>query len=354
MRGLAVVVMIQCHAFNSFARLNLRDGGLYVLSQFVGGMAAPLFLFMAGMTLAFQMESLERREPSPRWRWLVSLRRAGYILGIAFAFRISNWLGSLPGGSPGEIIKVDILNCMGVAMAVFAVAAVFGSAGRARLAAALAIAIAVASPLMAHLPWEGAPSLLREYLVPIPGRGRFPFFPCASYLGFGLATGVIVKHAAAERLERVMQWSVLIGLGVAFTSQYFSNLPYSFYPRSNFWTDGPALIFIRTGIILAFMSGSYLWTEYIAWSGWSWMECLGKSSLLVYWVHVVLVYGNLATPIKRTMSIPQAALATLAMIGLMVWLASAKQNWAARRAERRRAETTVASGAAVLDSAQTA
>jgi len=151
-----------------------------------------------------------------------------------------------------------------------------------------------------------------------------------------------------------MQWSVLIGLGVAFTSQYFSNLPYSFYPQSNFWTDSPALIFIRTGIILAFMSGSYLWTEYIAWSGWSWMECLGKSSLLVYWVHVVLVYGNLATPIKRTMSIPQAALATLAVIGLMVWLASAKQNWAARRAERRRAETTVASGAAVLESAQTA
>ena len=62
MRGLAVVVMIQCHAFNAFARMDVRDGGPYVLSQFVGGMAAPLFLFMAGMTIAFQMESLERRE----------------------------------------------------------------------------------------------------------------------------------------------------------------------------------------------------------------------------------------------------------------------------------------------------
>ena len=60
MRGLAVVVMIQCHAFNAFARLDTRDGGPYVLSQFVGGMAAPLFLFMAGMTTAFQMESLAR------------------------------------------------------------------------------------------------------------------------------------------------------------------------------------------------------------------------------------------------------------------------------------------------------
>ena len=53
MRGLAIVLMIQCHTFNSFARMDVREGGPYVLSQFIGGMAAPLFLFMAGMTLGF-------------------------------------------------------------------------------------------------------------------------------------------------------------------------------------------------------------------------------------------------------------------------------------------------------------
>src|SRR6266567_749170 len=82
MRGLAVVIMIQCHTFNSFTRTELWQGGPYVLSQFVGGMAAPLFLFMAGMTFAFQMDSLERREPAPLRRWLIALRRAGYILAI--------------------------------------------------------------------------------------------------------------------------------------------------------------------------------------------------------------------------------------------------------------------------------
>src|ERR1700680_5233405 len=84
MRGLAVVIMIQCHAFNAFARMDLRDGGPYVLSQFVGGMAAPLFLFMAGMTLAFQMDSLERREADISRRWLGAMRRAGYVMAIAF------------------------------------------------------------------------------------------------------------------------------------------------------------------------------------------------------------------------------------------------------------------------------
>jgi uncharacterized membrane protein len=99
MRGVAVLVMIQCHTFNSLTRLDLRDGGPYVLSQFVGGMAAPLFLFMAGMTSAFQMDGWERRGLNPLRRWRLALGRAGYILAIAFAFRISNWMGSLSGGN---------------------------------------------------------------------------------------------------------------------------------------------------------------------------------------------------------------------------------------------------------------
>src|SRR5204863_2486927 len=80
--GLAILIMIQCHAFNSFTRMDLREGGPYVLSQFVGGMAAPLFLFMAGMTTGFQMESLANRESDARRRWLVALKRGGYILLI--------------------------------------------------------------------------------------------------------------------------------------------------------------------------------------------------------------------------------------------------------------------------------
>src|SRR4051794_25399375 len=134
MRGLAVVIMIQCHTFNSFTRMDFRDGGSYVLTQFVGGMAAPLFLFMAGGTTAFQMEGLDRREVAPRSRWMMSLRRAGYILAIAFTFRFTNWLFSVPHTSMNELTRVDILNCMGVGMAVLSVASLFGGTARIRFA----------------------------------------------------------------------------------------------------------------------------------------------------------------------------------------------------------------------------
>jgi uncharacterized membrane protein len=168
MRGLAVVIMIQCHVFNSFARMDVREGGPYVLSQFIGGMAAPLFLFMAGMTFAFQLDSLERREPN-RWRrWRFSLRRAGYILGIAFLFRFTNWVASLPHSDLGEITKVDILNCMGVGMAAVSLAALFEFKGRVRFAVLVGLAIAAAAPILTNLPWGGTPALLQEYLVPGP------------------------------------------------------------------------------------------------------------------------------------------------------------------------------------------
>src|SRR4051794_24277304 len=109
MRGLAVLLMIQCHTFNSFTRPEVREGGPYVLSQFFGGMAAPLFLYMAGMTLAFQMESVARRESDRVVRWGKALRRGGYVLFVAYLFRFSNCVASLPKPDWHELTKVDIL-----------------------------------------------------------------------------------------------------------------------------------------------------------------------------------------------------------------------------------------------------
>ena len=169
-----MIIMIECHAFNSFTRMDLRDGSAYVLSQFVGGMAAPLFLFMAGMTFGFQMESLQARVADPGRRWLISLRRAGYVLGLAYAFRLTNWIGSLPKASLEELLKVDILNCMGMALAVFAAAALFDSNQRIRYALLGALAVAALAPVISAVEWGGVWLPVRDYLVPSPSRGRSP------------------------------------------------------------------------------------------------------------------------------------------------------------------------------------
>jgi len=342
MRGLAVLIMIQCHTFNSFTRLDVRQQSGYVFSQFIGGMAAPLFLFMAGMTFGFQMESLERREPRRMRRWLVALRRAGYILLVAYLFRLTNWIASLPKADLAELWKVDILNCMGLAMVAFSLVALFDFPQRLRVALLGALAVAAAAPLISGLDWQGVPGVVRDYLTPSPDRGRFPFFPCAAYVGFGLAAGALVKRTAAERMDRLMQWGVLFALALILGAEYVTNLPYSVYAHSDFWRNSPALIFIRVGISLLLLAGAYLWTQFGARPGWSWMQNLGKTSLLVYWVHVMLVYGDIAKSLKRSLNAPQAALATVVVIMLMVALAEMRLRWKNRRLARWRADTTVA------------
>ena len=197
---------------------------------------------------------------------------------------------------------------------------------------------------MANLPWGDTPAIVQEYLAPGQGqgRGRFPLFPNAAYLAFGLAIGSIVKAAAQERFDRLMQWGVLIGFALVFTGQYFSNIPYSIYTKTSFWSDNPSLVVIRAGIALLLMGGCYLWTEYCVGPGWSWMQTLGKNSLMVYWVHVMLVYGDIFKPLKRALSIPWTAVATVTVTGLMVALSVGWLWWKAFRAERWKVATTVA------------
>ena len=131
-----------------------------------------------------------------------------------------------------------------------------------------------------------------------------------------------------------MQWSLLTGLAMIAAGQYFSNIPYSIYAKSNFWTDSPALIVIRAGICMMIMAGAYLWTEYCAGTAWSWMQAMGKNSLMDYWVHVMIVYGSLIRPWKRQLEIWQAALAAVVVTLMMVALSALWLEWKRRKAAR--------------------
>ena len=334
-RGFAACIMLQGHVSHSFTHKDLRNDSFYIFSQFFGGLTPAVFLFLTGVTLGFLMDSQSKKQPSGPRRILSTLLRARYLLVIGILFHFQMWATAFGQSEWVNIFKVDILNCMAAGMLALSGAALFDSRGRIRFAIGVSLAIAVAAPLMTYLPWDGAPALLREYMVPGPGRGRFPFFPFASYVGFGLAAGAILRRTVPDRLERLVQWSVLIAIILVFGAQYFANLPYSVYPQSDFWLNSPALILIRVGVCLLLLAASYLWTEFGAGSGWSWMECLGKNSLMVYWVHVMLVYGSVAKPIKRTLGIPGTALATLSVMALMVGLSAAWMWWKARRVAER-------------------
>src|SRR5260370_35737343 len=96
-RGFGAVIMLQGHTYHSFLRQDLRTSSTFILSDFLGGLPSAVFLFLSGVTLAFLMDSQERRNAPAGARVLASLRRAGYILVLAFLVRFQLWLFGLLG-----------------------------------------------------------------------------------------------------------------------------------------------------------------------------------------------------------------------------------------------------------------
>ncbi len=317
-RGLAAVIMLQGHTFNSFTRTDLRDKGPYMLSQFVGGLPPAIFLFLTGITFAFLMDSQDRQSVSSGKKVWAAVKRSRYLFVIAFLFRIQLYLFGYPTSPFNEIAKVDILNCMGLAMLVFAPMAVFTTRERIRLCTILGVLVAALAPVMTSINNPSIPWVVRAYLF--PDLNYFGFFPWASFLAFGMVVGSVLRVVRPEDMQRTMLWMMSVGLGIAVTAHEISNLPYSIYSKVDFWLDSPGLIVIKLGIVLCLLAMAYLWVNLASAQRWSLFRQLGTTSLLVYWVHIELVYGRWFGIWKEGLSVPQVVVYTVILIALMTGL----------------------------------
>ncbi len=314
-RGAAALVMLQGHVFHSFIRNDARNDSPYILSQFVGGEAPAVFLFLTGITLGFLMANRERQGFSAFARWWSSARRAFYLLGLAVLFRVQLWLFGWPAPWT-DLLKVDILNCMGVTVLLVSILAIFPILDRAKHATVLGLAIAFASPVMSQIDWSGVPGILQAYIV--PSKNMFSLFPWSAFIVFGIAAGSVIRIAGIEHLDRVMQWCALLGAGLVMAGQFFSVFPYSLYSKSDFWLDSPNLTLIKLGALLLILAAAYLWNTGA--SGWSWVRQIGTTSLLIYWVHIELVYGRWFWFWKENLTAGQCGLIAVILIGLMLGL----------------------------------
>ena len=343
MRGLAAITMLQGHVFHSFLRDDLRGSGAYLASQFVGGMPPAVFLFLLGVTFAFGMDSQERKGASASGRFKAALKRTGQIFALAFAFRLQMWIVSIDKSPWTDLLRVDVLNTMGFALLCLSAMSLFRTAERIRFCALLGVLIAAAGPLVSGLDWNNVPPLVKHYLA--PDTFYFGFFPWAAFVAFGMSAGSLLRHLDRNQTGTAMLWLGCGGMAVAFGAWFCSNLPYSVYPHVEFWRDSPGLIFIKLGVLLMILSFAYAWNLGLRDGQWSVVRQFGVTSLLVYWVHVELVYGRWLWFFKENLTIPQTVSAAIAVTFVMLGISLLRTNWVAVRvwvAERRRTGGSVA------------
>lgn len=314
-RGMAGLIMLFGHTMHSFTRPAEQGSSLWQLSQYLGGMAPALFLFLTGCTFAFMMESAARKGLTLGERWKQALRRAGYLLALAFLFRLQMWLFGWPHSPWTDLLKVDVLNCMGVAFLVLSPVAMLEGRKRIEAGIIMGVTIAALGPIMTATDLSFLPWFLSAYLK--PDTNAFTLFPWSAFICFGVAAGTILKLNPRDAISRTMQWWAIAGFGITMVADQFSSMPYSIYPKSDFWLNSPGLTFIKLGVVLVVATAGYLWTR-LKLDGFSVFRLIGTHSLLVYWVHIELVYGRAFWFFKGSLSAGEAAVMGVVVILLMI------------------------------------
>jgi uncharacterized membrane protein len=315
-RGLAVLIMIEAHVLDGWTRLDDRHTNAFGYAMILGGFAAPLFLFLAGLSLVLSAESKYRKTGNLQTSWWAVQKRGWQVFGLAFLFRLQAYI--LTGGySLVGLLKVDILNIMGPAMAfaAFLGARVRARGTRALLFGLVATSIAMLTPIVrttSLLNW--LPDPVEWYFRPTAGRTNFTLFPWAGFVFAGAAVGLFLDGLRnSERTFRMQMALAAVSLLLMAAAYEASFLP-SIYEKSEFWTSSPTFFFLRVGLVSLLLPVAFAW-EQAPWRGmvsrWSPVEELGRASLFVYWVHVEMVYGFISRPLRRNLSFPAAIVADL-------------------------------------------
>lgn len=327
MRGFAVLIMLQGHVFHSFSRDELRGGGPYIFSQLMGGIGPAVFLFLTGITLAFLIDRRERQGWTPAERMKAGLRRACYLLVLAFLFRAQMWLFGYPFSGWEDLLKVDVLNCMGLTIGLLSLTALVSTRQRVRIAAIIGAAVAAGSPLVSLADWSWLPAPVSAYFV--PNFNFFAFFPWAAFIAFGLSAGSILRLTRGEDVGRLMQWAMLLGIVLLMAGEYAGNAGWSVYTRTDYWLNSPAMVVTKLGVLMIMLAVAFLWCEHGVGEKWSWVRQLGTTSLIVYWTHIELVYGRWFWYFKGNLNAAQCVACAVVLMALMLGLSVLRTHWPA-------------------------
>ncbi len=334
LRGVAVLIMIHAHVIDAWTRAPDKAWPGYEWVLRVNGMGAPLFLFLAGVAVALGGSAGVRKHGDvARASW--GLQKRGWeIFGLALLFRVQAWLLS-PGATLYGILKVDILNVMGpsIALAAWLWGRASHDRARAWTLATAAVALVAVTPWVRTTPIIAAwPEPIAWYFQPMPGR--FTFFPWTALLLAGGAAGAVLAHATGgDEERRTVGWLTAAGaaqFAVALTASYFPPL----HGATDFWTTSASFFFARVGLMLVLLGAAHAWMDGrpVTWTP---LLQFGRTSLFVYWIHVELAYGVLASPVKGLLPLGWAyagfALFTLAMLAASLSKDRVVAQWRSRR-----------------------
>jgi len=348
LRGLACVLMFQTHCYDAWLGGAARNSRFYMWSQLGGTFPAPLFLFLAGISFALNVDKLLGKGLSANQIAKTTIRRGTEIFALGLLFRIQEFVIALGWAPWSDLFRVDILNTIGISIMLMGVVcwAVLVRARRLSISAvrsyknlitaALVVStiIAAMTPLLwtvwrpRFLPWE-----LETYVNGVHNLGQpqpwlFPIFPWTAFAFAGLAFGFLLAGDFARSLDaRFFVGAGAAGLAIIYVARFLDSRTLQIYPVFDFWHTSPGFFMIRIGLLLLLTLVAYSWCRWGAGQlGFSPVIQLGNTSLLVYWVHIEFVYGRFTILPRRSQTVVGASLGLLIIFFAMLALSLLRTN----------------------------
>ncbi len=336
MRGLACVLMFQTHCYDAWLGGNARKSTFFMWSQLGGTLPAPLFLFLAGISFALVVDRLRQKDLPAGQIARTTIRRGAEILGLGLLFRLQEFALGWGWAPWTDLFRVDILNTIGISMMLMGlmcwIMLSFAHGPHVRFvlggsAVAVGLAISLLTPLLwtswrpRWLPWP-----LESYINGVHNLGEpqawlFPIFPWTAFAFIGLAVGLfLVSNWAKKNAAAALALGALGGL-LIYLAKWLDARPEQLYAVYDFWHTSPNFFLIRVGLLLLILAAAFAWCR---WGPGQWgfspLIQMGKTSLLVYWVHIEFVYGRFSILAKRAQDIRTASLGLLAIFLSMLLL----------------------------------
>jgi uncharacterized membrane protein len=307
--------MVLAHVSDSWTRDLDRTGEPWYVVAFIGGVASPLFLFLAGVACAMV---------ASRKGAALARRRGWEIFALGLLFRVQSQI--LGWGPLDNLLKVDMLNVMGLSMVIASYLWQATDTERTRVAtfAVVTGSIAMLTPIVRDVAWLASlPDPIEAYIRPAGPYAAFPMFAWSGFLFAGVLAGALVHAVHGVRDKDVLlQNSLAIAGGAGVVLGWLASFQPSIYDSASFWHDSPTFFFVRLGLVALLLPIAWVLEQLLPTLVLAPVTTLGRSSLFVYWIHVEMVYGVVAEPIKRTlplwMSLASTALLVVALYGLVV------------------------------------
>ena len=300
-RAIAVLLMVQGHTIDALLAADFRNSLQYNAWLYLRGLTSCTFLFLSGA--AFSLTALRHWDDQRR----VSRRSLKRVRRLTFFFALGYFV-KFPMGKFAHLefanderwrsfLAVDVLQ--NVALTLLALQALMWVTRTPKVfstvCAWVAGLVVGLTPVVHGVDWTASMPLVLAAFVNHETGSLFPLFPWAGFTLLGATFGVTFgPWATRDHLQSLARGLFLTGAGLAIGAGLLGEYGWFDYGVHDWWRASPLSFVQRFGSVLLLLSVVAAIGHYVTRLTPP-LQGLAEESLLVYAVHVALLYGSLWT-----------------------------------------------------------